>query len=55
MLRQLDLVRSAISAPGTAPHPLRGAPPSLQDLEHAKATAKARKSAPAAARRAATG
>ncbi len=57
MLRQLDLVRSAISAPGTTPHPLRGAPPSLEDLEHAKATAKAGKSAAASApvRRAATG
>jgi AcrR family transcriptional regulator len=54
MLRQLDLVRSAISAPGAAPHPLRGAPPSLEDLEHAKASAKARKSSPAPAHRAAT-
>lgn len=35
-LRQLDLVRSAISAPGME-HPLRGSPPSLQDLEQAKA------------------
>ncbi len=33
--RQLDLVRSAISAPG-AERPLRGAPPSLEDLEQAK-------------------
>ena len=37
-LRQLDLVRSAISAPG-AQRPLRGSPPSLQDLEQAKAPA----------------
>ena len=35
-LRQLDLVRSAISAPG-AQRPLRGSPPSLEDLEQAKA------------------
>ena len=53
MLRQLDLVRAAISAPGTEQAPLRGAPPSLQDLEQAK---KARKPAGTAApRRAATG
>jgi AcrR family transcriptional regulator len=50
MLRQLDLVRSAISAPGAEPRPLRGAPPSLEDLEQAK---KAHKRA-AASRRAAT-
>ena len=52
----LDLVRSAISASGAAQHPLRGAPPSLEDLEHAKATAKARKSTSASTppRRAAT-
>jgi AcrR family transcriptional regulator len=37
-LRQLDLVRSAISAPG-AQRPLRGSPPSLEDLEQAKAPA----------------
>jgi AcrR family transcriptional regulator len=37
MLRQLDLVRAAISAPGTEQPPLRGAPPSLQDIEQAKA------------------
>lgn len=36
MLRQLDLVRAAISAPGTEQPPLRGAPPSLEDLEQAK-------------------
>jgi AcrR family transcriptional regulator len=47
-LRQLDLVRSAISAPGVE-RPLRGTPPSLQDLEDAKAPQ------PAAAPRAATG
>ncbi len=35
-LRQLDLVRAAISAPG-AQRPLRGSPPSLEDLEQAKA------------------
>jgi AcrR family transcriptional regulator len=35
-LRQLDLVRSAISAPGVE-RPLRGTPPSLEDLEQAKA------------------
>jgi AcrR family transcriptional regulator len=33
-LRQLDLIRSAISAPGAA-RPLRGAPPSIDDLERA--------------------
>jgi AcrR family transcriptional regulator len=33
-LRQLDLVRSAISPPGVAP-PLRGAPPTVDDLEQA--------------------
>jgi AcrR family transcriptional regulator len=49
MLRQLDLVRSAISAPGTAQPPLRGAPPSLEDLEQAKATAKAKAHTGAAA------
>jgi AcrR family transcriptional regulator len=48
-LRQLDLVRSAISAPG-AQRPLRGSPPSLEDLEQAKAPA-----APATPRQAATG
>jgi AcrR family transcriptional regulator len=37
ILRQLDLVRAAISAPGTDQAPLRGAPPSLEDLEQAKA------------------
>jgi AcrR family transcriptional regulator len=36
MGRQLDLVRSAISAPGVE-CPLRGSPPSLEDLEQAKA------------------
>jgi AcrR family transcriptional regulator len=36
ILRQLDLVRSAISAPGME-RPLRGTPPSLEDLEQAKA------------------
>jgi AcrR family transcriptional regulator len=49
-LRQLDLVRSAISAPG-AQRPLRGSPPSLQDLEQAKAP-KAGATLPAPARRA---
>ena len=34
-LRQLDLVRSAISAPGAAP-PLRGAPPPINDLAQAE-------------------
>jgi AcrR family transcriptional regulator len=48
-LRQLDLVRSAISAPGVD-RPLRGSPPSLEDLEHAKAPKPA-----ATPRRAATG
>jgi hypothetical protein len=33
-LRQLDLIRSAISMPGTAPA-LRGAPPTIDDLEQA--------------------
>ncbi|HTU95526.1 MAG TPA: TetR family transcriptional regulator [Solirubrobacteraceae bacterium] len=37
VLRQLDLVRSAISASGVQ-RPLRGSPPSLEDLEQAKAT-----------------
>ena len=32
-LRQLDLIRSAISTPGAA-RPLRGAPPTIEDLEH---------------------
>ena len=50
MLRQLDLVRAAISAPGAEQRPLRGAPPSLEDLEQAK---KAHKAA-AATHRAAT-
>ncbi len=49
-LRQLDLVRSAISVRGTE-RPLRGSPPSLQDLEDGKAPAKA----PAVPPRAATG
>jgi len=48
ILRQLDLVRSAISATGEE-RALRGSPPSLQDLEHAEAKV------PAAAGRAATG
>jgi hypothetical protein len=48
-LRQLDLIRSAISAPG-ADRPLRGTPPSLQDLEDAKAPSRV-----AAPPRAATG
>lgn len=48
-LRQLDLVRSAISAPGVD-RPLRGSPPSLEDLEQAKAPKPA-----ATPRRAATG
>jgi AcrR family transcriptional regulator len=46
-LRQLDLIRSAISTPGFAP-PLRGVPPTLYDLEHAPVP-------PAKARQAATG
>jgi AcrR family transcriptional regulator len=50
MLRQLDLVRSAISAPGTEQPPLRGAPPAMQDLEQVKAP----KPAAERARRAAT-
>jgi len=50
MLRQLDLVRAAISAPGSEYRPLRGTPPSLEDLEQAKTARKA----PGAARRAAT-
>ena len=41
MLRQLDLVRSAISAPGSEQRPLRGTPPSLEDLEQAKKAQKA--------------
>jgi AcrR family transcriptional regulator len=50
MLRQLDLIRSAISAPGSEQLPLRGTPPSLEDLEQAK---KAHK--PASPPRVATG
>jgi AcrR family transcriptional regulator len=46
-LRQLDLIRSAISMPGAA-RPLRGVPPTIYDLEHVSA-------APAKTRRAATG
>jgi hypothetical protein len=46
-LRQLDLIRSAISTPGARP-PLRGAPPTIYDLEHATAL-------PRKAQRAATG
>ncbi|MGH2895048.1 MAG: TetR/AcrR family transcriptional regulator [Solirubrobacteraceae bacterium] len=49
ILRQLDLVRSAISVPGVE-RPLRGSPPSLEDLEQAKAPQGA-----ATSRRAATG
>jgi AcrR family transcriptional regulator len=48
ILRQLDLVRAAISAPGVQ-HPLRGSPPSLADLEQTKAAPRR-----AASRRAAT-
>jgi AcrR family transcriptional regulator len=49
-LRQLDLVRSAISAPGTA-QTLRGAPPTIDDLEQAAgpdgpAAIKGRRAAP---------
>jgi AcrR family transcriptional regulator len=51
MLRQLDLVRAAISAPGAERSPLRGTPPSLQDLEQAETAHKAA----SALRRAATG
>ena len=36
ILRQLDLVRAAISAPGVE-QLLRGSPPSLEDLDHVKA------------------
>jgi AcrR family transcriptional regulator len=46
-LRQLDLIRSAISTPGAA-RPLRGVPPTIYDLEHAPTP-------PVKARRAATG
>jgi len=49
--RQLDLVRSAISAPGIEQPHLRGTPPSLEDLEQVKRAHRA----PAAPRRAATG
>jgi AcrR family transcriptional regulator len=34
-MRQLDLVRAALSPPG-ADHPLRGRQPTIQDLEHAE-------------------
>src|SRR5437868_12730190 len=39
-MRQLDLVRAAISSPGTAP-PLRGQPPTIEDLERASGKAPA--------------
>lgn len=46
-LRQLDLVRSAISAPGAAPS-LRGAPPTIDDLaQAAPPVSKARRAATA--------
>jgi AcrR family transcriptional regulator len=46
-LRQLDLVRSAISTPGAAPA-LRGSPPTIDDLEQAAPPApKARRAATA--------
>ncbi len=35
-MRQLDLVRAAITAPGAPTRPLRGTPPSAEDLERAK-------------------
>ncbi len=41
VLRQLDLMRAAISAPGAEQRPLRGAPPSIEDLEQAKKAHKA--------------
>ncbi len=50
ILRQLDLVRAAIGAPGAEHVVLRGSPPSIEDLEQAK---KAHKAA-TAPRRAAT-
>jgi AcrR family transcriptional regulator len=50
MLRQLDLVRAAISAPGTEQPALRATPPSLEDLEQVKAPKGA-----SASRHAATG
>jgi AcrR family transcriptional regulator len=34
-MRQLDLVRAAITAPGIAHQPLRGRPPAVEDLERA--------------------
>jgi AcrR family transcriptional regulator len=34
-LRQLDLVRAAITAPGVQRRPLRGRPPAVEDLERA--------------------
>jgi AcrR family transcriptional regulator len=46
--RQLDLVRAAIAAPGSAA-PLRGQPPSIEDLESARDTATASAKPPAAA------
>jgi AcrR family transcriptional regulator len=34
-MRQLGLVRAALSAPGSEQHPLRGTPPTIEDLERA--------------------
>jgi AcrR family transcriptional regulator len=34
-MRQLDLVKAAITAPGVAQEPLRGHPPATEDLDHA--------------------
>ena len=44
--RQLDLVRSAISAPGYQ-RPLRGQPPTIEDLEHGRDALLAEAGAPA--------
>jgi AcrR family transcriptional regulator len=33
-MRQIDLVRAAITAPGVAARPLRGRPPAADDLQH---------------------
>jgi AcrR family transcriptional regulator len=43
-LRQLDLIRAAISVPGIQP-PLRGQPPTIEDLEQAPPPAKPRRAA----------
>lgn len=44
-LRQLDLIRAAISAPGAERRPLRGQPPTVADLEQAKPPPKPRRAA----------